>query len=114
MGNHLATAGGGPDSWRHCSAGKPLDARDLNRDAASCSRFDIKRGLTGEFTFDAVCSKGGYSGVTHAVVTGDFNSTYVWDVATTVNLPGRPPMVVKSHSEARYLGPCPAGMTPEG
>ncbi len=108
------TTASGVHRYRHCGGAKPLAARDLNREAESCSRFDIKRGLTGGFTFDAVCGRNGYSGTTHAIVTGDFDSTYVWDVATTVNLPGRAPMVIKSHSEARYLGPCPAGMTPEG
>ncbi|MHB8529288.1 MAG: DUF3617 domain-containing protein [Caulobacteraceae bacterium] len=102
----------GSSTNRSCASGKPVDTRGMNRMTRNCSQFSFKRGLFGGATIDAVCGAQGMSSTLHMDLRGDFNSNYVWDTTMSLALPGQPPRTFKTHAEAHYLGPCPAGVTP--
>jgi hypothetical protein len=66
---------------------------------------------------DSVCSFGGATSTTHAVVNGNFNSAYTVKVVTRRE-GGRPMPGVGQHGEmhmavaAKWLGPCAKGQRP--
>ena len=71
----------------------------------------------GTITVDSVCTFGGTTTTSHAVVTGSFDSAYTMKVAST--RAGGPPMPggapgAETHMtiEAKWLGPCAAGQKP--
>jgi hypothetical protein len=98
------TEGQAPTTSRRCEKGEAIKA-PVNKD---CAKFEFKRTALGGIEMNIAC--GPHSDVTvHAVITGDFDSHYVSDTEGTATIPGHPPMVIKTHSEGRYIGPCPAG-----
>ena len=94
------TEGQPPTTERHCEKGEPIKP-PVTKD---CAKFEFKRTLLGGVEMNIAC--GPHSDITvHAVINGDFNSHYVSDTEGSVTIPGHPPMVIKTHSEARYVGP---------
>lgn len=73
----------------------------------------VKTSLSG-YTTDSTCTTPQGKIITHAVATGDFQSTYVMDITSRMDPPppGLPAGVAaenKMKVEARYIGPCPPG-----
>jgi hypothetical protein len=81
-----------------------------------CSKQDINN-AGGTITVDSICSFGGTTSTSHAVVTGDFNSDYTVEVTSTRE-GGRPipgvPAGQESHMKiaAKWIGACAAGQRP--
>ena len=105
-------------SIQHCidaATDKLMNTMGANARAESCSKKDVR--VSGNtVTVDSVCEIGnGATAVSHAVVTGDFNSSYVVKVNSKRNggptVPGAP---AESNMtiEAKWLGPCKADQRP--
>jgi hypothetical protein len=102
----------GISATRHsCASGKPMRVNAAG--LSHCSQFSFKRNLLGQVVIDATCGEHGFSGASHGVISGDFDSNYVTEMTTTLTIPGRSPMSFHWKSQAHWLGPCPAGSTPE-
>ena len=81
----------------------------MGKDA--CSKQEMRReGST--LVIDSVCRMGATTATSHAVVTGDFGSSYRMESSSTY----KPPMMGKSSGsfvmEAKWVGPCKAGQKP--
>jgi hypothetical protein len=82
----------------------------------ACSKKEIVRNGAG-YVVDSVCSFGGITTTSHAVVTGSFDSAYAVEVASTrrggPHMPGLPANG-ETHMtiNAKWLGPCAAGDRP--
>ncbi|MGH6684398.1 MAG: DUF3617 domain-containing protein [Pseudolabrys sp.] len=82
----------------------------------NCQKQDVKNS-GGTITIDSVCSFGGATSTSHAVVSGDFNSAYTVDVTST-RAGGRPVPGAAAGGEthmmiaAKWVGPCAAGERP--
>jgi len=81
----------------------------------TCSKQDVHNS-GGTITIDSVCSFGGATTTSHAVVTGSFDSAYTVDMTSTRHgapVPGMP-AEGSTHMkvEAKWLGPCAAGQKP--
>ena len=103
-------SGAAPRTDRNCESGqrKPLSM------GKECSRLSLHRTLSGGFVVDADCSSGAMTYGFHLVASGDFTSRYTVDsVSRFRKAPGDPEEVQASHQEGRYVGACPATMTPE-
>jgi hypothetical protein len=72
-----------------------------------CSKQDMKP-IPGGFQVDATCTVRGRTTHTSMVVTGNFQSDYKTDATVTPDS-GR---AYKMSLQARWSGPCPAGMKP--
>ena len=103
--------GGAPSTSHFCSSGKAISPQAQM--SKGCSKLSFKRSITGSVVIDAACAQGPASSEMHMVVSGDFNSHYVTDAKATIAMQGQPPHSFTSHTETRYLGPCPSGETPE-
>jgi hypothetical protein len=82
----------------------------------ACSKQDVKN-IAGTMIVDSVCKFGDATTTSHAVVSGNFDSAYTVDVATTREggrpLPGQAPGAgTHMKVEAKWLGPCAAGQRP--
>lgn len=81
----------------------------------NCSKQDMKQ-VGNTFVVDSVCKMGPSTSVSHAVVTGDFNSAYKVKVdskregSATPGMPANGEM--KMTIEAKWLGPCAADQKP--
>jgi hypothetical protein len=82
----------------------------------NCRKQDIKNS-GGTITIDSVCSFGGATSASRAVISGDFNSAYTVDVISTHQ--GGPPVPGAAPGRethmtiaAKWVGPCPAGQRP--
>ncbi|MGN6572509.1 MAG: DUF3617 domain-containing protein [Pseudolabrys sp.] len=80
----------------------------------ACSKKDIVRNGEG-YVIDSVCTFGGATTTSHAVVTGSFDSAYAVDVTSTRQ--GGPPGMAASGGThmsiaAKWIGPCTAGQRP--
>jgi hypothetical protein len=81
-----------------------------------CSKQDISNS-GGTITVDSICKFGETTSTSHAVVTGDFNSAYTVEVASTREggrpIPGAAPGR-ESHMKiaAKWVGACAAGQRP--
>ena len=80
-----------------------------------CSKQDVHNS-GGTMTIDSVCSFGGATTTSHAVVTGSFDSAYTVDVTSTRHGAPAPGMPAEGSThmkiEAKWLGPCAAGQKP--
>ena len=80
----------------------------------ACSKKDIVPS-NGGYVIDSECTFGGMTTVSHAVVTGSFDSAYAVDVAST-RRGGPPGMPANGASHmsitAKWIGPCAAGQKP--
>jgi len=73
----------------------------------------VSRGLDGAYAYSASCKMGAAGTVTSkGTITGDFSSAYKVHSESDVDMSGagRPPRHSVTDVEARYAGPCPAGM----
>jgi hypothetical protein len=83
----------------------------------NCSKQDMQR-VGDTIVVDSVCKTGMGNGtsVSHAVVSGDFNSAYTVKVESKTEgatRPGMPPGgTMKMTVDAKWLGPCAAGQHP--
>ncbi len=83
----------------------------------NCSKQDMQR-VGDTIVVDSVCKTGAGNGtsVSHAVVTGDFNSAYTVKVESKTEgaaMPGMSPGgTMKMSIDAKWLGPCAAGQHP--
>jgi hypothetical protein len=61
---------------------------------------------------DGKCAMRGITGTWHVNAQGDFVTHFTTDNVSVMKFPGRPAMTTHAHSEARWVGPCPPGITP--
>lgn len=66
----------------------------------------------GGLTFDSTCRMGKGTMTSHGVVSGDLNSAYTVDMTTHMDPPQAGMSDMKMSTQAKWLGPCPAGMKP--
>ena len=108
-----------PQTMRQCIDGatdKLLNSNFGGAAQQSCTKQDMTRsGAT--ITVDSVCSFGGGSTTSHAVITGSFDSAYTMQVTSKrVGGPSYPGMhpTGETHMSiaAKWLGPCQAGQKP--
>ncbi|HEY1752203.1 MAG TPA: hypothetical protein VGG29_13155 [Caulobacteraceae bacterium] len=104
------TNGQGAQVTHSCESGKPVD---FGKTPKECSSFALKRTFLGAIVLDGACKSGPVSSTMHVTISGDFDSHYVTDGAATITMEGRPPTSFATHTEAKYLGPCPPGVKPE-
>lgn len=80
-----------------------------------CVRMSFTRTPTGQIVADMDCASARGDGrmTMHSVTSGDFQTSMVSDGTLTLQAEGKPARVFKTHTEAKYLGPCPAGMEPD-
>ena len=98
--------GGVATTSQHCETGEAVGMADVSKE---CSKFVFKRTPAGAIVIDADCASDGSSSTMHMTVSGDYNARVTGDAQVTMKLPGNPPMVVATHAESHYVGPCPAG-----
>jgi hypothetical protein len=81
----------------------------------ACAKKDIVKNGAG-FVVDSVCSFGGMTTTSHAVVTGSFDSAYAVDVTSKREggpaVPGMPQGEQHITITAKWLGRCAAGARP--
>jgi hypothetical protein len=82
----------------------------------ACSKKDIVKS-NGGFVIDSVCTFGGMTTTSHAVMTGSFDSAYAVDVnSTRKGGPSVPGMAANGGSHmtitAKWIGPCATGQRP--
>jgi Protein of unknown function (DUF3617) len=100
------------DTHHSCSSGQPPKLK-VGPYAKYC-QFSFKRTFLGAIVGDSTCNFGKITGTTHIKAQGDFNTAYSTDASGTMTIPGHPPINFRSHTEARWVGPCPPGEKPEG
>ena len=89
-----------------CETGETMIPKDIGK---ACSQFVFKRTFLGAIVIDAVCAMGGASTTMHMTIHGDFNGDYTGDSQVTLTVAGQPTRTFTTHSESKYLGPCPPG-----
>lgn len=80
----------------------------------ACAKNDVKRTGAG-YSLDMECASNGMTMAMNGEVTGDFTTSYRTDMTTTIsgpNLPAGAQQPMKSSVVSKYVGACPAGMTP--
>ena len=93
-----------------CESGKHRSIR-MGKD---CNHASFHRTLFGNVVMDAECAYGPMHMAMHMEAKGDFNSHYTVDSVVKMKMAAdRPEETHATHGEGRYLGPCPAGETPE-
>jgi hypothetical protein len=78
-----------------------------------CSTFTFKRTVLGAYVIDADCAEGPVASKMHMTASGDFNSSYTTDSQVSIMMQGKPASSFTTHSITRWIGPCPAGATPD-
>lgn len=99
-------AGGTPKTSTYCDAGKAFNPAEMR---GACQSVSMKRSFLGAYVFDATCAGNGMNMTMHMEAKGDFNSAISVDMNVTEAMAGQAPVKLASHSELKYLGPCPAG-----
>ena len=104
---------------KHCTDAATDKLMNMNfggSNEQNCSKQDMKNS-GGSIVVDSVCTFGGATIASHAVVTGSFDSAYKVDVTSTRS--GGPPMPgvapgAQTHMtiDAKWLGACAAGQKP--
>jgi len=79
----------------------------------SCGEPKFAPDPSGGLMFDSVCKTDGRRVEVHAALSGDFNNAYAMDITSRVSpsVQGMP-SEFRTHTEARWLGPCKPGQTP--
>ena len=108
--NTLDDGDGKPTTTTTCYSGKTPNMPKMPQ---GCSQLGIKRTFLGAVTMDMNCATPDFTMVMHSTVTGDFQSSMSSDAVMTMSMKGSAPKTSKMHSEAHYIGPCPAGMQPD-
>lgn len=99
------TAAGPGTRNRFCVSDRPLN---LGRMRAHCQKLVIHRSLMGGIVMDSECNAGGVASKIHVAAQGDFQSAYSTDMEMSFTLrPGETPHISKTHTDYRYVGPCP-------
>lgn len=104
---------------KHCTDAATDKLMNMNfggSNEQNCSKQDMMNS-GGSIVVDSVCTFGGATITSHAVVTGSFDSAYKVDVTSTRS--GGPPMPgvapgAQTHMtiDAKWLGACAAGQKP--
>ena len=89
---------------KFCDVGQPI----FPPRTPDCTEYSVVRTGPRTLVLDSTCKAGGTTTM-HRVVSGDFASAYTAD--GTMEVTGLMRAVV--HESYRYLGACPAGLTPE-
>lgn len=106
-----STNGAPPETEHFCSSGKPFSPpKSAGR---GCSTFTFKRTFAGGIVIDADCAEGPVTSKLHMTVSGDFNSSYTTDGQASIMMQGKPASSFTTHVVTRYVGACPAGVTPQ-
>ncbi len=108
-----------PRVMRQCTdpaSDKLLNSGFSDNSQMQCSKRDIQN-VGNTIVVDSVCSFGAGTTTSHTVVTGSFDSAYTMTTATKrEGGPTVPGMTAGGESrmtiEAKWLGPCEAGMRP--
>jgi hypothetical protein len=106
-----------PQTFQHCidaATDKEMNTMGAGSGARKCSKQDVQRsGNT--ITVDSVCDIGVGTAISHAVVSGSFDSAYTVKVTSkreggpaVPNVPAETNMTI----EATYLGACKADQKP--
>ncbi len=104
-------------SMKQCTDAAADKLMTLNYGGAAqhCSKQDISNS-GGTIVINSVCSFGGNTSTSHAVVSGDFSSAYTVDVVSKRE--GAAPSGQRAYGEshmkiaAKWVGPCAAGQKP--
>lgn len=100
---------GAPTTDTHCYSGRvPVVKKPPN-----CSQFTVQRTLTGGFVMDMHCGDAEVTVVSHAEMSGDFQSHAIGDQTLTMTAQGQPPRTIKTHTDMTYVGACAPGQQPE-
>jgi hypothetical protein len=81
---------------------------------ANCAKNEVTASAGG-YAIDSECTVNGMTAATKGTVSGDFSSAYKVELTTKMsgpNIPAAAQKEVQSVMEAKYVGPCPAGMKP--
>lgn len=95
-------------------------------DAASAADFNVQRPEASKnctsskvtptgngWAFESVCKHRDMTVTTKGTVSGDMSSNYSMDASTTMDpAPQGMPAATQTKVQAKWLGPCPAGMKP--
>jgi hypothetical protein len=103
--------GGPPETSRHCESGESVKPAAM---AKNCSSFVFKRTFLGGIVIDAACGANGVFSTMHMSMHGDFSGGFSGDSQVSLTLPGQPTHTFTTHSEAHYVGACPAGEGADG
>jgi hypothetical protein len=76
-----------------------------------CSKTDLRR-EGNRLTIDSVCKFGNTTATTHSVITGNFDSAYRVETASTFDPPMSGMQQTTASIDARWLGPCKADQRP--
>lgn len=105
------TNGAQAEIHKVCESGKPLAPPPSM--GKGCSTFSFKRTFLGGYVIDTDCADGPVAMKMHMTANGDFNSTYTTDGQVSIITQGKPASTFTTHSVSRWVGPCPAGATPD-
>jgi hypothetical protein len=113
-GQHLPS-----QSMKQCvdaATDKMMNSMNGGMAKEACSKQDIQH-VGNTIVVDSVCKTGMGNGtaVSHAVVSGDFNSAYTVNVESKhegAAMPGMPSGTMKMTIAAKWLGPCAADQKP--
>jgi len=86
-------------------------AKQLSAGAVTCTRQELRR-EGDRYISDSVCKIGDSTATTHAVISGDFESTYQADIRARYSPPLMGMTEGRSVMNAKWLGPCRAGQRP--
>ena len=105
--------GGPPGPVAQMCIDQKLDdmARQLAAGALTCSKQELRR-EGDRFISDSVCKIGESTATTHAVISGNFESTYQADIQAKYSPPLMGMSEGRSVMHAKWLGPCRAGQRP--
>ena len=102
--------GGPPGPVAQMCIDQNLDdmTRQLAAGALTCSKQDLRRDGD-RYISDSVCKIGESTATTHAVISGNFESTYQADIQARYSPPWMGMSEGRSIMNAKWLGPCRAG-----
>ena len=105
--------GGPPGPVAQMCIDEKLDdmAKQLSAGAVTCTRQELRRDGD-RYISDSVCKIGDSTATTHAVISGDFESTYQADIQARYSPPLMGMTEGRSVMNAKWLGPCRAGQRP--
>jgi hypothetical protein len=102
-------------TMKHCidaATDKLMNSPNASMGREQCSKQDVQR-VGSTIVIDSVCQFANVTNVSHAVVSGDFNSAYTVQVdSKREGGPAAAAGSTKMTITAKYLGPCEAGQKP--
>ena len=79
----------------------------------NCESPKFAAGPDGGLAFDTACKTDGRTVTVHATLSGDFHNAYAMDVTSQLSpAPAGMPSEFRTHTEARWIGPCKPGQAP--